>query len=480
MEKPRYQSVTIPIILSFLLIIITISYDICTAIDVEQDELGALINAFVPLVLGVLSLVIMAMVLIFSRKEKIAFYTLLFLGAVNLATAVFLKFNFKDFSPLNSNHGLTTSKVLLSSFLTPIKERSKIIIENLDGLPDNDVLAFSFVHKSGIASSDIRKKTFDHQEVTVCLTNNASSDLIIRGMALSDDELWHIKSIKKDDKIQSTYPLVITPLGHVCITVEFTAAKIEQRIKAPWWKYLLKAQNFLAVQSRNFNYQKLRGATCINTKGILVLKTDSKTKPYCNIHLNGLWQYKVEGDWEPDLQRVVNTLGFGTVIGFKNFDNGLNGDKLVPFSDEVTGNCFSVADQGKSVRITKIAAYHGCCSVEAVDSICYYYPAKNKMFPLFVSMPRTGQMLFPNGYNMGVNSVCFKPDYPFVLKVGKSDMERKRNFQSKIGLRIWKARDLNGSPISNAFILGADHLGAKGTNYDYQDEVLYIENVKIK
>lgn len=421
----------------------------------------------------------MAMVLIFSRKERITLYTLLFLCAFNLATGVFLKLNFKDFSPLNANDSITTSSGLLSSVLSPVNERGDILIENLDGLPDNNNLAFSLVHKSGTTSSDIRKETLNHQEVTFRLTNKASSDLIIKSIALSDDELWHIKSIRKDNKIQNTYPLAIAPSGQAYITVEFTADKIEQRIKAPWWKYLFRSQNFLAVQSRSFNYQKLKGATCINTKGVLVLKTNSKTEPYRNIHLNGLWQYKVEGDWEPDLQRVVNTLGFKTVIGFKNFDNGLNGDRPVPFSDEVTGSSFSVANHDKAVKLTKIAAYHGCCSVEALDSTCYYYPAKNEMVPLFVSIPRTGQMLFPNGYNTGLNSVYFKPDSPFVLKVGKSDMERKRNFQNKIGLRIWKARDSSGSIISNAFIIGSDHLGASGTNYDYQDEVLYVENVKI-
>jgi hypothetical protein len=481
MKTFRHQFV-VPSALSLLLIIIALSFCISNTIQIDQDELGALLNVFVPVIVGALSLIIMAIVLIFSKKERMIFYALTFLSIINIATGIFLKLSFKGFSPLsaiNYNEGFTTSTVQISSLVTPLEEPNDIDIKNLDGLPNNGALAFSFVHKSGKISSDISKNTFDHQEATFRLTNNTPSGLNIIGTSFSDKEFWSIKSIKKDNKVQGNFPVVIVPGGQLDITVAFNTTKIEQRIKAPWWKYLFKTQNFLLTQARNFNYQGLSGTTCANIKGILVLKTDSKTKPYRNIYLNGLWQYRVEGDWEPDLQRVVNTLGFTTLIGFKNFDNGLKGDKLVPFSDEVVGNYFSAAQHDKLVRITKIAAYHGCCSIEAADSTSYYYSGKNKIFPLFFAIPRTGQMLFPND-NTCVNSVCFKPDSQFALKIGKSATERKMNFQHKIGVRIWKARDTNGTVISNAFILGADHLGAKGTNYDYQDEVFYIENVKVE
>jgi hypothetical protein len=45
-------------------------------------------------------------------------------------------------------------------------------------------------------------------------------------------------------------------------------------------------------------------------------------------------------------------------------------------------------------------------------------------------------------------------------------------------MRIWKARDADGNIIPNAYIIGADYLGTSYTNYDYQDNVYYVSNVR--
>jgi hypothetical protein len=477
MKRPKFHKSTIPLVLVSLLISISFSYYIATAIDVDLDEIGALFNLFIPLIIGGVTFLAMILMLFFSKKERAIFYTLFFLIGINLITGVYLKLKFKAFSSglaSKSNH-----MNRFSSLISPVIDSNNIVIENMDGFSANGLLTFSVVHKSGKPVGDIRKNNFDHQQVTFRLINKNAYKVTFIDGDFSDDGLWHIERISGPNNVQQKFPFVLSPSEQAYITVGFTAAKIEDRVKAPWWKYAFKIQNFLAVQSREFNYQNLKGATCVNVSGILTLKTDDKRKPYPAIYLNGLWQYKVEGDWEPDMQRVVNTLGFKTVIGFKNFDNGLKGAKLIPFSDEIQGTYFRAAESAGAVKITKLAAYHGCCSLESFDTTSYYYQGESKLTPIFFAIPRSGQMLFPNGCLKGANSITFNPTTSFALKIGKSDMERKKNFDNKIGVRIWKARDRNGLIISNAFILGSDHLGAKGTNYDYQDEVFYIENVKL-
>jgi hypothetical protein len=45
-------------------------------------------------------------------------------------------------------------------------------------------------------------------------------------------------------------------------------------------------------------------------------------------------------------------------------------------------------------------------------------------------------------------------------------------------MRFWKAIDANGNVIPNAYIMGGDYLGSSFTNYDYQDYIFYITNIR--
>ena len=77
-----------------------------------------------------------------------------------------------------------------------------------------------------------------------------------------------------------------------------------------------------------------------------------------------------------------------------------------------------------------------------------------------------------------MNFTSFDPQKQFGLVMGTSNTDRKKNFKNKIAFRIWKAMDLQGKELPNSYIVGGDFLGQSGSNYDYQDNVYYIENVK--
>ena len=67
----------------------------------------------------------------------------------------------------------------------------------------------------------------------------------------------------------------------------------------------------------------------------------------------------------------------------------------------------------------------------------------------------------------------FSPANAFGFKIGDKDYtDATKNTGGKIGIKVWKALDANGNIIPNSFII------ANGTNFDYQDNMYYVRNVR--
>jgi len=67
----------------------------------------------------------------------------------------------------------------------------------------------------------------------------------------------------------------------------------------------------------------------------------------------------------------------------------------------------------------------------------------------------------------------------FGFQVGYSaTTDASKNFQGKIGIRVYKVLDAKGNIIPNSYILTNDYLGTQYTNYDYQDNTYFVSNVK--
>jgi hypothetical protein len=166
-------------------------------------------------------------------------------------------------------------------------------------------------------------------------------------------------------------------------------------------------------------------------------------------------------------------------VGFTYFDNGLHGESTTNHSDEIVADYFEVANASKPVKIRKIASYHGCCTIEDSDTLAIYELNKQLTKPLQYTNKYSGQMLLPTASELPDSKHLANLSGPFAVKIGLSYTDRSRNHGKKIGIRVWKAIDEHGKVISNAYILGSDYLGKKGTNYDYQDNVYFIENIKL-
>ena len=465
-----------------LLISIALSIFIATSVHLQADELGALLNIYMPFFIGLFTILILSVVFLFNKKVFLRIAVLIFCVFANLLAGLYLKINFHAFlndAPVSKAEKPPDRSVFkFSSYSIPVKNPGNVIIENMDGFPSNNHLVFSLIHLPWKKPEINSAYNFNHDKVTIRIKNQKKYSVKINKASFSRGGLWEICRINSLAADGSAFPITILPGGYADVTVAFTAAIIDKRIKPSFWKAMLKFQNYMLTTGRTMDYQFPVGTTCLNINGKLCLETDDDTEPVKTISLSSIWQYHGESDWEPDMQRVLNALNFKTKVGFKNFDNALNGEKISPLSDEIPVAYFETADKNRPVKIIKLASYHGCCLVGDADTLKYYYPAHHILKPLLYSDFRSGQMLLPPSLNTANNYATFTPPAPFTFKISSAYLDRRKNYHKKIGIRVWKAIDDQGNLITNSYILGNDYLGKKGTNYDYQDNVYYVENVK--
>jgi hypothetical protein len=465
-------------LLIILLISIVLSIIIATSVDLHVDELGALFNIYLPFFAGLFTLSIFLATVLLYNKFNVRISILTICVCINLLTATALKLNFYIFlTNLSINKPESDPYKLsfkFSSYSSPRVSKGNITIQNMDGFPSNNHLIFSLVYEPYNNSTKLTSESLNHNNVTIRIRNQKTNNYIIKKASFSNKGLWVISRINNIAADNLSFPLTIPPGDSVDITIAFTADAINQRVKPSLWGALLKLQYHVVRMGRIMNYQVPVGGTCLNLNGTLNLETADKNNPVKTIYLRSIWQYKAESDWEPELQRVVNALNLKTKVGFRNFDNGLHGDKITELSDEISAGYFEIVNKSIPVKIIKIASYQGCCATENTDTISYYYHGQKFIYPLQYSDKLTGQMLLPTSFNVS----SFKPTGPFALKIGSLNTDRSKNFAKKIGIRIWKAVNEYGIPINNTYILGSDYLGKGGTNYDYQDNVYYIENIK--
>ncbi len=321
-----------------------------------------------------------------------------------------------------------------------------LVVESADKFPARDELTFSLIqtpwrrlNPDGVTYTPYNR---NHNRVKLKLSNKGSGTLDVNALTLSNPSAWKIVSITGS---ATSVPAKLAPGASIEALIEFTAKDQGGRVKI--------------------------------LKNTLTISSNDAAAPSRVVKLNGLWQYKGEGGNEPYAQEVIRAFGFGSLTGFTYSDNNLKGSGIVANSDEVIPSFFLRANANQPVTVTMLAAYHGCCGFTETFEWYTKGSATNKF--LFTHDALDGQSLLPLKANStSLAQGTFNPTGAFGLKVQKSFSDRTRNSEGKIGMRFWKARDAAGNVIPNAYIMGGDYLGNSFTNFDYQDYIFYITNVK--
>jgi hypothetical protein len=249
--------------------------------------------------------------------------------------------------------------------------------------------------------------------------------------------------------------------------------------------------------------------------GTLNVLTSDADEPVLPVQLAGRWQRQSEGGVEPDVNQIVSDFGYGTTI-LKSGQQLNNGGELVKVGDEVHSKYWKRADTTKSVRVRQLAAFHTQGNTatfhitrkataantpssppasfskltHAGEDGQSYLPRRNDTARTF------GEASFaPTAAESGTTSGTDADDGTFGFRIDPEysdwDMNRrgvdgidagcltKQQSDPKVvcghHLRTWPAEDRAGRLIPNTWIVVMDYAGI---NYDFNDNLYLVENVK--
>ena len=349
-----------------------------------------------------------------------------------------LVFNSKE----NSNN--PPQLIIGTSDNTIAQSNALLFVENPDRFPSNDYFVFSKVQIPW--SRDTLNYNTNHDSVAVRINNKGINPLTINNLILSDNSAWKIEKVKGVPyTVGSGLPISIASGTYADVVVRFIAVDQATRVK-------------------------------ILYDTLTIVSNDDKF-PLKNVFLNGIWQSKGEGNNEPYAKEIINAFGFKTSTGFGHNDPDF-GDSTKLKGDEIRSSYFVKADTSNPITIRQMSAYHGCCT--QTENITWYANGSNTLNTILTHLAKDAQSVLPrkNG-SASPAEATFNPTGAFGLKVGFTDnTNASKNPGGKIGVRVWKAIDAKGIVIPNSYIIANDYLGSQFTNYDYNDNVYFIRNIK--
>lgn len=356
------------------------------------------------------------------RKNKI-YYLLFFLFLINL------------FTPAKANRTLDGAPLL--------------DVENADNFPAKDHLVFSKVvapwSGGGVTNAN-------HDKINLKIWNKGSDPLNISGLTISDETIFKIVSINGADPGEFILPHQLNSLQFINVLIEF-------------------------IDDSN------RGRVAVLHETLTINSNDPENTEK-KVFLHGLLQRQGEGKNEPTAMEIIDAFGFKTDVGFVPTDPD-KGDPAKLKGNEVLSPYFKKADNTKPVYVRQMAAYHSCCN--ATETLRYHALGNTTPSDIFKHRKEDGQSLLPrlNGSEAPAEK-SFNPtseSFGFIISKDFTDYSLNvhpgyPNDDNKIGIRVWKAIDANGNIIPNAYILANDYLGGPYTNYDYNDNVYFVSNIK--
>jgi hypothetical protein len=317
-----------------------------------------------------------------------------------------------------------------------------LFVKNLDGFPSNDHFVASRIQIPW--SRDGVTYNVNHDTARIRIHNKGIDPLTISNIILSDNSHWKFLKLKGVAYNSATaFPLTISSGDSADLLLQFIAVDQATRVK-------VLLDNLTIVSNDDMFPNKV-------------------------IYLHGLWQKRGEGGSEPYSQEIINAFGYLTKTGYSHSDPDA-GSASKPKGDEILSSYFVRADSDKPVTVTQLAAYHGCCTT--TETFRWYSKGTSTYNSLFTHIGVDGQSLLPRkGKPNTLAAGSFSPSGAFGFRIATSYTDTLKNYQHKLGIRIYKAIDANGRIIPNSYIVSNDYLGTTATNFDYNDNLYYITNI---
>lgn len=349
----------------------------------------------------------------------------------------------------------------------------EIGLENTDGVPFPDRLVFSRVQTQPPEPKPNGDGTFTqppnnvtHDTSVMRVRNTGGTPLTLNSLNVSNTSAWTIVN-------PPAAGTQIAAGGYLDITVKFIAQSLPSY---PGFNPTIDPSGQAATQSGFYT-------------GSLTINTNDADEAVTTVQLSGWWQNKSEKNQEPSLPVLVNNiLGYKTKMlnSGQTMNDGWNGANTL--GEEVRSGYWVRADASAPVEVVQLAAWHGQGDSARFRWAPYAYP--QSLTTLFTHDGEDGQSILPrvNG-GTAIASGSFKPvaaannplaAFQFRVESEWTDDSMNApvaNNPNDTGhhIRIWPARDKNNNLIPNTWIVGMDYLGI---NYDYQDNVYLVSNMK--
>ena len=361
-------------------------------------------------------------------------------------------------------------------WLAPLIEKTKpaagskaqLVLENMDHFPANNELTFSRIQVPWRGFRGDQPVNANHDQVILRLHNQGLEDLIISEFNLNNPEGWEISQVNQTPfESNQDLPLKIAPNQFSDLTIKFI-----QRDPIP-------------TDSTEEIPVKVLHDT------LSILSNDNKIKH--EVVLHGLWQRRGEGTREPTIQQIIDTFGFRTQTGFERKKHG---NDSIPSGDEIIVRFWEKANPAQPIYVRQMAAYHGCCSQP--ESFRFEdenpFGSRSSRFVTF-HIAVDAQSLLPRRSLTSTEGNFGRPaegSFPknlndfFNISVLRDCSNSNLNppeaadssSSGQIGIRVWEVVNSRGNIVPDAYIMSNDYLGTRFTNYDYNDNVYYVSNLR--
>lgn len=308
----------------------------------------------------------------------------------------------------------------------------QIEIENLDRVPYDDRLVFQRINTGSFQT---------HRTVKLRIKNTAAAPLSVQSLTISGG-----------DSASFTVPSA----GFELAPGSFRDVSV----------------NFVAGPNGNVKGQR---------QSTLFIQSSDPDRPMLPVQLAGFNMVDNGGSNEPSLQQILDTFGYRTNILNPGEKQSLTPAKdalgnYIPGSfaagDEVISAKWTRADASQSVYVRQLTALSGGRSVTSIriggaggGSIGHGEFQFQSFLPLSNSTEDPGSP----------TEMTINPTTAFSVVVGSYSSDRPGMVP---GVRFWPARDRSGVLISNTYIVGHDYVDTSQTNFDYQDNVYLITNIR--
>ena len=315
---------------------------------------------------------------------------------------------------------------------------SKVELQNVDGVPFNDRLAFSRIQNPRTDKEPTHPQRV-HDTATVRVKNTGTDPLTITGLPITGP--WQLVN-------GPTLPATVPVGGQLDLTVKFTATSA--------------------------------GPNGGLYNGALNIQSDASNGP-TPVELSGFWQSQSESGQEPTVAEVFKVMGWKTSVPSNLNENG----SVVAVGDEVLSPYWKRADTAKPVDVTQLAGYHSWNNgaqfkwiKQDQSTLSSFDMNGDSAQSLLPWAPNSTTVIAGKSYTPAVSTFGFKVD-------GESSDDTK-NDQTKDKsngcpgpcghhVRFFPVKDRAGDKVPGQYVVLMDY---SGINYDYNDNMYLIKNIR--